>query len=302
LICAVASGKGGTGKTTVTASLAAVWDRPLTAVDLDVEEPNLHLFLRPEISAEEPATLEVPVPDPARCTACGQCAAFCRFKALTLMAGKLLVFPEMCHGCGGCLALCPEGALAPGGRELGHVVRGRAAGPLGPIDFLMGRLRVGEAMSPPLMRQVKERLPRADRLDRSGSRADVLIDAPPGVSCPAVSAVMDADVIVLVTEPTRFGLHDLKLAVEAFRPMGRPMGVVVNRAGIGDESVAGYCREAGVPLWAEIPFSREAAGAYSRGEIISQALPELRETFAALRERIRAAANAAAVKEDAPNA
>jgi len=280
VICAVASGKGGTGKTTVTASLAAIWDRPLCVADLDVEEPNLHLFLKPELAACEPALLEVPRLDPARCTLCGQCAAFCRFKALSVMGATLLVFPDMCHGCGGCLRLCPEGALTPGGRELGEILSGRA----GEIDFLMGRLRVGEAMSPPLLRAVKARLPQNGR--------DILLDAPPGVSCPAVNAVRDADVAVLVTEPTPFGLHDLRLAVDAFRPLGAALGVVINRSGIGDAGVREFCRAQDLPVWAEIPFSRDAAAAYSRGEILAEALPELRDRFAALRGHIRAAARA----------
>ncbi|MDR3641954.1 MAG: ATP-binding protein [Humidesulfovibrio sp.] len=290
MIYAIASGKGGTGKTTVTASLAAVWDGPLTAVDLDVEEPNLHLFLAPEITAEEPAFLEVPVLDAARCILCGECAAFCQYKALSLMGKTLLVFPEMCHGCGGCIALCQEGALSPGGRELGHILEGSA----GAARFLMGRLRVGEAMSPPLMRQVKARL----RRDAAG---DVLIDSPPGVSCPAVNAVMDADVIVLVTEPTPFGLHDFRLAVEAFRPLGKPLGAVINRAGIGDGRVQDFCREAGVPVWAELPFSRAVAEAYSRGEVAARAVPEMRGMFLALMARMRGAA-AASNPEEADHA
>jgi len=289
MIYAVASGKGGTGKTTVTASLAAIWDRPLMAVDLDVEEPNLHLFLNPELVAEEKGMMEIPVLDPARCTLCGQCAEFCQFKALALMGKTLMIFPEMCHGCGGCLALCPEGALSPGGRELGGILSGSFAsdaGQAGRADFIMGRLRVGEAMSPPLMRQVKARLPR--RFDAR----DIIIDAPPGVSCPAVNAVLDADCIVLVTEPTPFGLHDLRLAVEAFRPIGKPLGVVVNRAGAGDEKVQEYCLEEGLPVWAEIPFSRAVAEAYSRGEVAARAVPQLRAVFLALMAHMRGAAAA----------
>jgi len=287
MIYAIASGKGGTGKTTVTSSLAAVWDRPLTAVDLDVEEPNLHLFLRPVITAENPAMLEIPMLDAERCVLCGECAAFCQYKALSLMGQTLLVFPEMCHGCGGCIALCPEGALSPGGRELGHIVEGTA----GAARFLMGRLRVGEAMSPPLMRQVKARIAR-------NAQADVLIDSPPGVSCPAVNAVMDADVIVLVTEPTPFGLHDFRLAVEAFAPLGKPLGAVINRAGIGDGRVHDYCREAGVPVWAEIPFSRTVAEAYSRGEVAACAVPEARAVFLALMARMQGAAAAKSVSSN----
>jgi MinD superfamily P-loop ATPase len=289
MIYAIASGKGGTGKTTLTASLAAIWDRPLLAVDLDVEEPNLHLFLNPELTGEEPAMLEVPVLDPARCTLCGQCAEFCQYKALALMGKTLLLFPEMCHGCGGCLALCPEGALSPGGRELGGILSGSFLTDAGRGGFLMGRLRVGEAMSPPLMRQVKARLPR--RFAGQDER-DVLIDAPPGVSCPAVNAVLDADCIVLVTEPTPFGLHDLRLAVEAFRPIGKPLGVVVNRAGAGDEKVQAFCREEGLPVWAEIPFSRAVAEAYSRGEVAARAVPQLRAVFLALMAHMQGAAAA----------
>ncbi|SNS20859.1 MinD superfamily P-loop ATPase, contains an inserted ferredoxin domain [Humidesulfovibrio mexicanus] len=287
MIYAVASGKGGTGKTTVTASLAAIWDRPLVAADLDVEEPNLHLFLHPALTGDAPAMLEVPEVDPERCTLCGQCAEFCQFKALSVMGKKLLIFPEMCHGCGGCLALCPEGALSPAGRELGRVLTGFFDADSGRRGgFLMGRLRVGEAMSPPLMRQVKALLP------KPGDSRDALLDAPPGVSCPAVNAVMDAHCIVLVTEPTPFGLHDLRLAVDAFRPMGKPMGVVVNRAGAGDDRVQRYCADEGVPVWAEIPFSRAVAEAYSRGEVAARALPQLRAVFLALMARMKDAAAA----------
>ncbi|SDB37616.1 MinD superfamily P-loop ATPase, contains an inserted ferredoxin domain [Desulfonatronum thiosulfatophilum] len=279
MIYAIASGKGGTGKTTVTASLAEIWDHPLTVVDLDVEEPNLHLFLNPVITGESKGLLEVPELDPALCTLCGECAAFCQYKALSVIGKKLLVFPEMCHGCGGCLALCPEGALRPGGRELGTILEGRA----GNARFLMGRLRVGEAMSPPLMRQVKQ------RLMSEGDAGDVLIDAPPGVSCPAVNAVMDADCIVLVTEPTPFGLHDFKLAVEAFTPLGKQLGAVINRAGIGDGQVKRYCLDHGLPVWAEIPYSRAAAQAYSQGKVISREIPELRKIFIELAEKLFAA-------------
>jgi MinD superfamily P-loop ATPase len=279
VIVAVASGKGGTGKTTVTASLAAVWDRPLAAVDLDVEEPNLHLFLRPELGAPEDVHMEIPVVDEERCTRCRACADLCQFKAITLLGEHLLVFPEMCHGCGGCLLVCPEKALSPGARILGVLEQGNA----GPARFLMGRLRVGEAMSPPLMRAVKKRL---DGM-LAAQPADALLDAPPGVSCPAVNAVMDSDVILLVTEPTPFGLHDFRLAHQAFAPMGKPMGVVVNRAGIGDDSVQGYCREQGLPLLAEIPYSRAVAEAYARGRVVATLGPEHAAVFASLRDALR---------------
>ena len=271
---AIASGKGGTGKTTVSASLASVWPKPLIAVDLDVEAPNLHLFMKPEIREEQKAFLEVPSVDQSVCTACRACADICQFKAISVLADMAIVFPEMCHGCGGCLAVCPENALSAGRRELGDLIWGACDA----IGFLMGRLRVGEAMSPPLMRHVKAKL--NEMLE--DSPADVIIDAPPGVSCPAVSAVMDADIIVLVTEPTPFGLYDLQLAHEAFQPLGKPMGVVINRAGLGDNTIYDYCRSHVLPIWTEIPFARQIAEAYAQGRIVSALSGELRKLFIGL--------------------
>lgn len=275
---AIASGKGGTGKTTVSAALSTVWPRPVIAVDLDVEEPNLHLFLQPEIHGEQKAYIEVPVADEDQCDHCRACADLCQFKAISVLANVLLVFPEMCHGCGGCLAVCPQNALHPGKRELGHILWGETRS----AQFLMGRLRVGEAMSPPLMREVKAKLGTI----LQGSNADVVIDAPPGVSCPAVSAVMDADVIVLVTEPTPFGLYDLQLAHEAFSPLGKPMGVVVNRAGLGEDTVYAFCRANHLPVWAEIPFARKIATAYANGRIVARLSASLESTFVDLAAKI----------------
>jgi MinD superfamily P-loop ATPase len=279
VIIAVASGKGGTGKTTVAASLAAVWDRPLVAVDLDVEEPNLHLFLRPELEEAEEVGLEVPVADDSRCTHCRACADLCQYKAIAVLGEHLLTFPEMCHGCGGCLALCPTGALTPGTRVLGVLEQGLC----GPARFLMGKLRVGEAMSPPLMRAVKARLGRMLR----ETPGDAILDAPPGVSCPAMSAVVDSDLILLVAESTPFGFHDFRLAHQAFAPLGKPLAVVVNRAGIGDRSVPDYCREHGLPVLAEIPYSRAVAEAYARGRVVAALGPEQAAFFTGLRNGLR---------------
>lgn len=283
MIYAVASGKGGTGKTTVSSSLAAIWDTPISLVDLDVEEPNLHLFLKPTFDDVAKAYIEVPEADEDKCSKCRACAEICQFKAITVMADTLLIFPEMCHGCGGCLAVCPEGALFPGKRELGEICRGNALG----HPFVMGRLRVGEAMSPPLMRQIRNDFPAMT------GEGDILIDAPPGVSCPAIAAVSDADCIVLVTEPTPFGFHDFKLAWDAFTPLGKPMGAVINRAGMGNNDVQTFCRDKGIPIWAEIPYSREIAEIYSRGGIVADELGSLSETFASLRSRMRKAAETA---------
>jgi MinD superfamily P-loop ATPase len=190
-----------------------------------------------------------------------------------------LTFPEMCHGCGGCIAVCPEKALSAGKRELGEISWGEA----GRARFLLGRLRIGEAMSPPLMRLVKAKL---DAMI-AAKGGDAIIDAPPGVSCPAVNAVIDSDVIVLVTEPTPFGFYDFQLAWEAFAPLGKPMGTVVNRAGLGNDDIYQFCRDKGLPILAEIPFDRAIAEAYARGRIIADMSPEHRETFVSLLGRIR---------------
>lgn len=282
MIVSVASGKGGTGKTTVSASLATLWDGPLVAVDLDVEEPNLHLFLHPIEEGSELAHLEIPVFDRSRCTYCGACSELCQFKAISVMGELLLTFPEMCHGCGGCIAICPEKALSPGARELGKISWGRA----GKSRFLMGRLRVGEAMSPPFMRLVKAKLNGMI----ATSPSDAIIDAPPGVSCPAVSAVIDSDVILLVTEPTPFGFYDFQLAWEAFTPLDKPMGAVVNRAGVGNDDIYRFCRDKRLPILAEIPFDRAIAEAYARGRVIADVSPSLAEIFVSLRDKVRALA------------
>ena len=275
---AVASGKGGTGKTTVSAAMIALWPRPVLAVDLDVEEPNLHLFLNPLIEGCQKADMPVPVIDEPLCNRCGACADLCQFKAISLLGDVILVFPEMCHGCSGCMAVCPQGAITTGSRPLGEVQWGRA----GTAGFMMGRLRVGEAMSPPLMRFVKTKLQELYQ----NNTVDIIVDAPPGVSCPAVNAVMDSDVILLVTEPTPFGVYDLKLAYEAFSPLAKSMGVVINRAGIGDKKVYEFCRAVGLQILAEIPFDRQIAEAYSRGTIIADACPQIRPLFIELIENI----------------
>jgi MinD superfamily P-loop ATPase len=292
MIVAVASGKGGTGKTTVAASLAWVWDRPVAAVDLDVEEPNLHLFLKPDITGRETAAMEVPVADESKCTYCRACADLCQFKAISVLGSVLLTFPEMCHGCGGCLAVCPEKALSPGTRELGEVSWGTASGRIG---FFMGRLRVGEAMSPPLMRAVIAKLGQ----NREAAARDVIIDAPPGTSCPAINAVLPSDLILLVTEPTPFGFHDFKLAHAAFAPLGKPMAVVINRAGLGDRSVQDYCRSNQLPILAEIPFDRRLAEAYSKGRVLAEALTDMHRAFAQLMFALRGLAETSRLPEAA---
>jgi MinD superfamily P-loop ATPase len=291
MIIAVASGKGGTGKTTVAASLATIWPRAVIAVDLDVEAPNLHLFLKPALEHRREAQLTIPEADESLCTYCGQCSALCQFKAISVLGDVLLTFPEMCHGCEGCLQVCPEKALTPATRTLGDIEWGQA----GQIGFLMGRLKIGEAMSPPLMRQVKDTLQEL----QPSAPCDVIIDAPPGVSCPAVNAVMGSDVIVLVTEPTPFGLYDLRLAHRAFTPMGQPMGVVINRAGVGNNAIYDFCAAEALPILAEIPFDRHIAEAYADGKIIAETSAARRSLFQQLAERITVLAPSTANHKEA---
>ena len=273
MIISVASGKGGTGKTTVATNLALSLGQGVALLDCDVEEPNCHLFLRPQISETEEVTTMIPAVRQDFCSGCRKCAEICRFRALTVVAGKVLVFPELCHSCGGCLEVCPEKAIDEGNRVLGVVESGRC----GELMFRHGRLRVGEAMAPPLIRQVRT----------GGKMAEtVIIDAPPGTSCPVISAMRGADFVLLVTEPTPFGLHDLRLAVEAVQVLGIPCGLVINRADVGDEGVKEYARQQGLPILMEIPYDRQIAGAYSRGVPIVEALPDWRGRFRRLYDSI----------------
>ncbi len=271
---AIASGKGGTGKTTVAVHLAAclaAQGRAVQYLDCDVEEPNGHLFLKPKMERSESVGIPVPVVDAAQCTSCGKCAEVCEFNAIAMLK-KPLVFPELCHGCGACALVCPVGAIRETSRAIGVVETGRT----GTIGFAQGRLNVGEPMAPPLIRAVKA---------RRNPDAIALFDSPPGTSCPVVATVRDADLVVLVTEPTPFGLHDLALAVDTFRPMGKPMGVVVNRAD-DDRRVQDYCQAENLPVLAELPDDRRVAETYARGELVFDRLPEWRDRFDALWSRI----------------
>jgi len=273
MIISIASGKGGTGKTTVATNMAFALGKDVQILDCDVEEPNVHLFLHPEIENRTVAFTPVPEIDKAKCTYCKKCSDICRFNAIAVLNDIILTFPELCHSCGGCMEVCPEKAITETGRELGVIERGKA----GDIRFTHGRLRVGEAMSPPLIKKVRSFV--VDNMIN-------IIDAPPGTSCPVITAMKKVDYVLMVTEPTPFGLHDLKLAVEAVKLLGVPRGLVINRSDIGNHDVKEYARKEDIPILMEIPFDRKIAEAYSNGKMMVQEMPEWKEEFLALYRKI----------------
>ncbi len=269
---AIASGKGGTGKTTVAVNLAVLLGErgvEVAYVDCDVEEPNGHLFLKPSIERSAPAKVSVPVIDESKCDACGECVRFCRYRALARLGKNVILFPELCHGCDGCSLICPAGAISRGDREIGHVEIGRAQG----MRFVHGRLNIGEAMSPPLIRQVLHHA--------TGMRHSIL-DSPPGTSCPVIASLHRADFVVLVTEPTPFGLNDLGLAIDMVVRLGLPFGVVINRADPERDDAERFCAERRARILATIPDDRRIAEAYSRGELIVKTVPSVEKSFTTL--------------------
>ncbi len=294
----IASGKGGAGKTTVSACLAGQWERDLLLVDADVEAPNLHLLLHPHLEEPEPVYLEVPELVTEKCTGCGACRPMCAYGAIAMMGAKPMYFPDMCHGCGGCFAVCPEQALRVAQRELGVLLQGAVVAGGKQSAFLMGRTRVGEAMTPPLLRAQERKL--AGML--AAHPADVLMDAPPGVSCPAMTAARGADAVLLVAEPTPFGFYDFRLAHAAFAQLECPVAVVVNRAGMEgntecENDLRKWCADTQLPVLAELPFQRAAANAYAHGLPPTEAQGatghEWRQRFAELASKLRAFAEGA---------
>jgi MinD superfamily P-loop ATPase len=273
MIISIASGKGGTGKTTVATNLAVSIGSGVQLLDCDVEEPNAHLFLKPKIVHTENVFTAVPEIDMDKCTLCRKCYDICRFKVIAIVGQTILTFPELCHSCGGCRLVCPEGAITETGRELGVIERGF----FDACDFVHGRLRVGEAMSPPLIRKVKSYL-KPDKIN--------IIDAPPGTSCPVIAAMKNTGFVLMVTEPTPFGLHDLKLAVEAVKLLKIPCGLVINRSDIGNNDVRRYAQSENLQILMEIPFDRRIAEAYSRGRLMIEALPEWKQKFLDLYRQI----------------
>jgi len=277
LTIAVSSGKGGTGKTFIATNIARVLNQCGHAVrylDCDVEEPNGHLFLNPTITGESSIDRLFPVVDLQRCVQCGRCAEACRFGAIACVGRSVLVFPELSHSCGGCQLACPEAAISEVPRPIGRVRWGSS----GRVRFVDGSLNVGEAMSPPAIRAVKDCLPQDAEL--------VFLDCPPGTSCPTIESVRGADFVLLVTEPTPFGRHDLELAVQMCRVLNLPLGVVVNRADIGDRQVWEDCHRQQIRVLAEIPEDYEVARAYSQGRLAAADVPWLAVRLSGLFEAL----------------
>ncbi len=278
---AIASGKGGTGKTTIATSLALSQAGNLAApppifVDCDVEAPNAHLFLKPHLDQSQPVGIMIPVVDEARCTHCGTCAKVCAYHAIAVLGQKTLVFPQLCHGCGSCTALCPSGAISETSNPIGVIERGPA---LQGIDFLRGVLNIGQPMAVPIIRELQRQIePLPGQV--------VILDAPPGTSCPVVATLLGADHLVLVTEPTPFGLHDLRLAVQVAQELGIPAGVIINRDDGSYPEMDAFCRSNNLPILLHIPFERLIAEGIAQGKTLLEIDPKFIQTFRTLFDEI----------------
>ncbi|MEN8126961.1 MAG: ATP-binding protein [Planctomycetota bacterium] len=273
---AIASGKGGTGKTTIATNLARSIAQTGTAaqyLDCDVEEPNGHIFLKPEIDRTRAVTIDVPEVDVEKCNGCGKCGQLCQYSAIICLKDNAMTFEQLCHSCGGCVRVCPTGAITEVPKEIGFVESGMA----GSVKFAHGRLNIGDIHTPSVIKAVKTEAIQEDV---------IIIDAPPGTSCPVIEAVKGTDFILLVTEPTPFGLNDLKLAVGMVRELGIPFAVVVNRSEPDEQMTRQYCHNENIDIILEVPDDRRIAEAYSVGEMMVDILPEYKKDFTDLYETI----------------
>ena len=276
---AIASGKGGTGKTTLSTNLAAFMSEAgqVILADLDVEEPNSGLFIKGELIHQEDKYKMIPEWDKIRCELCGNCQTVCNYNAVLKIADAIMVFPELCHGCYACSELCPTGSLPMKQKKMGELRSFRKDN----LSLVESRLIIGEEQAVPLIRQT------IDFVNANFSD-DVtkIFDSPPGTSCPVIEATKDADLIILITEPTPFGLHDLKLAVETIRQLEKEFVVVINRHGIGDDGVHLYCKEENIRVVARIPNDRKIAETYSRGELLYPVIPSVRSAVGIIADYI----------------
>lgn len=266
MIIAVASGKGGTGKTIVAVSLALSIKEDVQFMDCDVEEPNSNIFIKSDINKTENVSVNVPQVDLEKCDFCGKCFSICAFNAIAVLPRTINIFSELCHSCGACEYFCHHKAISEIGKSIGSIEIGKKD----KIDFIQGKLSVGQAMPTPIIKAVKKHINR---------NKHVVIDAPPGTSCCMVHSVINSDYCILVTEPTPFGLNDLKLAIEVLMKLKISFGVIINRCDIGNDEVEKYCRERSIKILMKIPFSHKIAENYSLGVSLVEALPEYRAAF-----------------------
>lgn len=266
MIISIASGKGGTGKTTVAVNLVLAIENGVQLLDCDAEEPNAHIFIRPKITEKKSVFVPMPEVDRAKCNLCGKCTQICAYNAIVIVKGKLLIFPELCHGCGACSYLCPQNAIREVNKEIGYLEIGNK----NELDFVHGKLNIGEILVTFVIKEIKK---------LKNQNKTVIIDCPPGTSCPMITAVKDSDYCILVTEPTPFGLNDLILAVGVLRKLNIPFGVVINRSDLGNKNVENYCQKENIRILAKIPFSKEIAVAYSKGITIIDSLPSYKRLF-----------------------
>lgn len=274
MIISVASGKGGTGKTLVAVNLALSIENNVQLLDCDVEEPNSHLFIKPEIEETKPVYVLTPKVDEKLCDFCKKCSEFCEYNAIVVVSKKIIVFSELCHNCGGCVLVCPRKAITEEKKEIGIVEKGYSKN----LAFVSGRLNVGEPRPVPVINEVKKEIIQ---------EKNVIIDSPPGTSCPVIASIHGSDFCILVTEPTPFGLYDLKLMVETVKKMGIKFGVVVNKAGIGNKEVYAYCEKEKIPILLEIPYSRKIAELYSHGIPFTTEMVEWRKRFSDLFKTVK---------------
>ena len=273
MVISIASGKGGTGKTTVATNLAlSILNAQI--LDCDVEEPNAHIFIKPEIKSKEIVYIPIPEVDNLKCNGCGKCQEVCVYNAIAVVNKKVLVFPELCHGCGSCSYFCPQEAIKEVNKEIGFV----EIGSRGNLQFIHGKLNIGEMMAPPLIKAVKKYI---------NPKKISIIDAPPGTSCPVITTMKDTDFVILVTEPTPFGLNDLILAVKVVKILNIPFGVVINRSDLGNKNTDDYCSKENIPILMRIPFKSEIAFAYSKGIPFIEVLPEYVKNFQELFKKIK---------------
>lgn len=270
----VASGKGGTGKTTVATSLALSLALNNTAypplfLDCDVEAPNAHLYLKPHFESRKDVDILIPGIEDAKCTGCGRCAEICEYHAIAVVNKKVLVFPQLCHGCGSCTLLCPTKAIHEVSNIIGSLETGSTQSG---IVFAHGVLNISEPMAVPIIKQLKKWFkPKSDQV--------VIIDAPPGTSCPVVEAARDADFLLLVTEPTPFGLHDLKLAAQVAKELNIRTGVIINRNGVGHAGVEDFCKAEKIPVLMRIPYDLAIAKGTAQGQPLVEIYPEYSSLF-----------------------